>query len=187
MNFSAVILAGGQSLRMGRDKAWLPLEGQPLLARQIEIVRPLAPAEVFISGRADVDYTGFGCPVLADRFPNAGPLAGIAAGLNATSAPLLLVLAVDMPHLTTEVLRNLLRACASAVGVAPRVNHQIEPLAALYPKAAEPVAVDLLKRRERAVRAFAERCEQAGLITFRDVNADEFRCFANWNSPADLP
>ena len=77
MNFSAVILAGGQSRRMGRDKAWLPLDGQPLLARQIELVRELAPEELFISGRSDTDYTRLGCPVLTDEFTDAGPLAGL--------------------------------------------------------------------------------------------------------------
>ncbi|MCL4790411.1 MAG: NTP transferase domain-containing protein [Verrucomicrobia bacterium] len=80
MNFSAVILAGGKSSRMGRDKAWLPLDGQPLLARQIELVRELTPKEIFISGLADTDYTSLGCPVLTDEFADAGPLAGIAAG-----------------------------------------------------------------------------------------------------------
>jgi molybdopterin-guanine dinucleotide biosynthesis protein A len=52
MNFSAVILAGGQSRRIGRDKAWLPVDGQPLLLRPIDLVRQLEPLEVFISGTA---------------------------------------------------------------------------------------------------------------------------------------
>jgi hypothetical protein len=51
MNFSAIILAGGKSSRMGRDKAWLEVGGKTLLARQIELAGPLARSEVFISGR----------------------------------------------------------------------------------------------------------------------------------------
>jgi molybdopterin-guanine dinucleotide biosynthesis protein A len=57
---SAVIAAGGDSSRMGRDKAWLPLDGRPLLVRQIALARSPGPAEVFISGRADTDYATFG-------------------------------------------------------------------------------------------------------------------------------
>ncbi len=51
MNFSAVILAGGQSRRMGRDKAWLKRDGKTLLERQVELVRFLGVTEIFISGR----------------------------------------------------------------------------------------------------------------------------------------
>ena len=56
MKFSAVILAGGRSQRMGQDKAWLRLNGKPLIERQIELVRELGAEEVFISGRADTNY-----------------------------------------------------------------------------------------------------------------------------------
>jgi len=187
MNFSAVILAGGQSRRMGCDKAWLPLDGQPLLARQIALVRELAPTELFISGRADTDYSALDCPVLTDEIADAGPLAGIAAGLAATSAQLVLVLAVDMPDMTSAMLRQLLARCAAGVGVVPRVDYRVEPLAAFYPKAAAPLVVDLLKRQLRAVRTFAERCQQAGLVVVRDVEEANWKCFANLNSPADLP
>jgi len=187
MNFSAVILAGGKSSRMGRDKAWLPLDSQTLLARQIELVRGLAPADIFISGRADTDYSSLGCPVLTDEFADAGPLAGIAAGLKAASAPLMLVLAVDMPDMTSAALHRLLERCAAEMGVVPRVNHRVEPLAAFYPKAAATIAVDLLKRQLRAVRTFAEECKQAGLVTLHDADEADWKCFANWNSPADLP
>ena len=187
MKFSAVILAGGKSSRMGRDKAWLQLDGKPLLARQIAVVRKLKPVELFISGRSDTDYSSLGCPVLKDEFPEAGPLAGIAAGLQAASAPLMLVLAVDMPDMTSAALRQLLKRCAAGAGVVPRVNQRLEPLAAFYPKAAAPLAVDLLKRQLRAVRTFAEQCKHAGLVDLHDVAEADWKCFANWNSPADLP
>ena len=75
MKFSAVILAGGRSSRMGQDKAWLPIDGQPLLARQISLVRELDPVELLISGRSGTDYRSLGCRVLTDGFPDAGPLA----------------------------------------------------------------------------------------------------------------
>ncbi|HEY5345385.1 MAG TPA: NTP transferase domain-containing protein, partial [Verrucomicrobiae bacterium] len=59
MNFSAVILAGGKSSRMGRDKAFLEIGGTTLLARQIGLARELGAAEIFISGRAETDYSKF--------------------------------------------------------------------------------------------------------------------------------
>jgi molybdopterin-guanine dinucleotide biosynthesis protein A len=184
--FAVLVLAGGQSRRMGRDKAWLPLAGQPLLARQIALAHQLAPREVFLSGRGETDYHEFGCPVVYDRFPDAGPLAGIVAGLETARAPLVLVLAVDTPHLTRALIEDLLGRCGDGVGVVPRVHGQPEPLVAFYPVRAARVALAMLERQERAVRAFAERCQQAGLITFHDVPPAQHGAFTNWNSPADV-
>jgi molybdopterin-guanine dinucleotide biosynthesis protein A len=186
MKFSAVILAGGKSSRMGRDKAWLPLDSQTLLARQIELVRGLAPADIFISGRADTDYRSLGCPVLTDEFADAGPLAGIAAGLKAASAPLILVLAVDLPHMSADVLERLLAASEPERGVVPRLAGQIEPLAAVYPGVSAALANAQLTTGRLAVRDFAARCEQTGLVRYRDLPPELTGSFANWNSPADL-
>jgi len=146
VSFSAVILAGGQSSRMGRDKAWLAVGGQSLLARQVRLLRDAGACEVFISGRAGADYGALGCRVLTDRFPGAGPLAGIEVALDAASAPLLLVLAVDMPHMSADVLQQLVGQCTETTGVVPRLAGAIEPLAAVYPKAALSLVATLLSQ-----------------------------------------
>jgi molybdopterin-guanine dinucleotide biosynthesis protein A len=187
MNFSAVILAGGKSSRMGRDKAWLDVDGQPLLARQIQLARESGAAEVFISGRADTDYAAFGCRVLWDKFAGAGPLAGIERALDAANLPLLLVLAVDLPEMNLEFLRGLGAGCAENIGAIPRVNENLEPLAAFYPKTSHLLAVALLDGGHNAVTTFAENCVQSGLARFVELSAAGARHFANWNSPADLP
>ena len=186
MNFSAVILAGGKSLRMGRDKAFLEMGGQTLLARQIQLVREIGACEIFISGRADADYSASGCRVLQDKFPDAGPLAGIERALDAASSPMLLALAVDLPGMSADWLRGLAARCSENSGVVPRVQGNLEPLAAFYPKAALPLAVSLLNENSNAVKHFAERCAQAALVNFVDVPGDETRVFKNCNSSADL-
>jgi len=144
MNFSAVILAGGKSSRMGRDKGLLEVDGQSLLARQIKLVRAAGASEVFISGRTDNNYADFDCPVLLDRFPDSGPLSGIQAALAIATTPRLLVLAVDMPLMKASVFRSLLEHCTESAGAVPRVNRAIEPLTAFYPKAAASLALELL-------------------------------------------
>jgi len=186
MNFSAVILAGGNSSRMGRDKAWLEVGGQRLLERQIELVRATGAVEVFISGRPDTDYEGLGGRVLHDQFSNAGPLAGIERALAATASPLLLVLAVDLAAMSTEVLRRLAAASATNAGLVPQLNGKLEPLAAFYPKATHALAVAQLERGNFAVKDFAERCVQAGLCRLLELAASDAHPFANWNSPADV-
>lgn len=184
MNFSAVILAGGKSSRMGRDKAWLEIDGQTLLARQIALVRAVGAYEVFISGRAGANYSAFDCRVLLDQFPDAGPLAGIERALDASASPLLLVLAVDMPEMTEAILRKLISGCSGVCGVIPKTKTGVEPLAAVYPKAAlTRLMIELQGGNAPGARWLAQECVTAGLAQFLAVGDAEAGCFASANSP----
>lgn len=191
MNFGAVILAGGKSTRMGQDKAFLEFSGQPLLARQISLVRKIGASEIFISGREGVDYSALNCPVLEDQFPNAGPLAGMASALDAVREPLLLVLAVDMANMTGDFLKKLHVYCQNEAGAVPLCDGVIEPLAAFYPKSTGELAQQFLAGSSAeyspGAKHFAQSCVQAGLARFMDVAPDEAGFFKNWNAPADLP
>lgn len=201
MNFDAVILAGGKSSRMGRDKAWLKIDGQSLLARQIQLARDVRAGEVFISGRAGVDYSSFGCRVLKDRLIDAGPLGGIERALSEASAPLVLVIAVDMPKVTASFLRRFISRCDDAVGIVSRVGGEIEPLLAIYPKAARGLIEELFATRARSeprletagertksprATAFAEKCVERGLVKLVALAKGETLFFENWNSPEDV-
>lgn len=193
MNFSAVILAAGKSSRMGRDKAWLEIGGQTLLTRQIELARAAGANNVFISGRADADYSSFAGRVLQDRFPNAGPLAGIECALDATTASLLLVLAVDMSEMNAAFLKKLYATCTENSGTIPRIDGRIEPLAAFYPKSALDFAVKMLRHDQAGSETsapgptdFARECVRRKLSQFVEVSADSARYFTSLNSPEDL-
>ena len=117
MKFSAVILAGGESKRMGRDKAWVELAGEPLIARQIGILKALNPEQLFISGPTNRGYERFGHPVLEDNCKSVGPLGGIARALEVSTSPLVLVLAVDMPRMETGFLKRMLAECSKAAAL----------------------------------------------------------------------
>lgn len=185
--FSAVILAGGKSSRMGQDKALVNLGGQSLLARQIALVREVEAGEVFVSGRAGVGYSAFGCLVLTDYFSDVGPLAGIERALDASSSPLLLVLAVDMPAMNSSMLRRLIASCTTDRGVIPRTQDGIEPLVAIYPKAAlNTLKRELQQGRSSGVRWFAQECVAAGLAQFMDVSDVDAESFVSVNSPEEL-
>lgn len=194
MKFSAVILAGGKSSRMGCDKALLQLDGQSLLARQIGLVRSIGASEVFISSRKDADYPASGCCVLQDRYDDAGPLAGIERALDAASLPLLLVLAVDMPGMSADLLLRVASGCVDGVGAIPRVGGSIEPLAAFFPKSAEKLIAEMFTEsrqtgqmpRVPGARRFAERCVQENLAAFVDLHTSDGLLFSNWNTPADI-
>ncbi|MGA4644425.1 molybdenum cofactor guanylyltransferase [Limisphaera sp. 4302-co] len=183
--FSAVVLAGGSSSRMGCDKANLPWQGGTLLERQVTLVQSLRPAEVFVSVREGARYGGVKVPLLWDRFPDSGPLAGIERGLEAASTGLLLVVAVDLPALTVEFLDRLLGHCNERTGAVPVWQGQWEPLVAVYPKRCHALAVDLLVRCRPAARLFAERCWNEGAIRRWTVSEAEGVCLRNCNTPEE--
>lgn len=186
MTFSAVILAGGKSSRMGRDKAFLQIGGRTLLDRQRDTLVAAGAEEILISGRPRVDYSAFNCRVLTDEFPGAGPLAGVHSALKHCRLPLLLVLAVDLPAMSPEFLGRLLRTASPARGVVPRLDGRIEPLVAVYPRAALPLVEHLISQRDYAVHSFAAACVQAGLAGYDEI-PDEFADpFKNLNFPRDV-
>ena len=186
MNLSAVILAGGESKRMGRDKAWVEFDGQPLIARAVSTVRSTGINEVYISGRAGIDYSALACSVLLDSGPGAGPLRGIERALDSTQAPLTLVLAVDLPRMTAAFLQKLVARCDPLTGVVPKIRGQLEPLAAIYPKRCLLIARDCLLRCQLVARDFAEACRFYRAIRTFAVPRSDLRCFENWNSPFDV-
>ena len=186
MSFSAVILAGGKSSRMGRDKAFLELGGQTLLERQIALAEEAGAGEVFISGREGADYSRFSCPVIKDKVQDAGPLAGIESALGMISSPLLLVLAVDLPEMNAMFLRSLFSQCQNGMGAIPCVCGQVEPLAAFYPRTAKMFAESLLRDENNSVTFLARHCVQSKLARFVECGDHERKFFANWNSPAEI-
>jgi molybdenum cofactor guanylyltransferase len=184
--FSAVILAGGASRRMGRDKSWLTVEGQTLLERQVAIAQAAGAAEVLISGAPGADYSTLACPVLFDKYPQCGPLGGIERGLAAAKEDLIVFMAVDMPRTSPEFLDQLLDRCAPGQGAVPVLGGRIEPLLAAYPKSSHSLAQAMLEARQLAVTGFARACAQAGLVSWFPVPQEAFAQFANWNRPEDI-
>jgi molybdenum cofactor guanylyltransferase len=181
----AVILAGGQSSRMGQDKAWLPFRGRPLLAHQIETVRRVRPGDILISGRRGTDYSQIECRILYDRVPNRGPLEGIRQALATVRADLLLVLAVDMPLMTSTFLTRLVRRCTPELGCVPRLEGRWEPLAAVYPVSVLPVIDSMFATNSFAATRLVQLCADAGIIEPYETAKESARLLGSWNTPED--
>ena len=183
MRCSALLLAGGKSSRMGRDKSLLELGGQPLWRHQLETLRALAPEQLMLAGPARPECN---CEVIRDEVPDAGPLGGVAAGLKHCRTSLLLVLAVDLPQMSAEFLRSLLAACDQSQGIVPRkADRGYEPLAAVYPVSCAAFASGALRRDQLSLQAFVARAVDRGYLQEREVSARELPLFANLNTPVD--
>ena len=184
MRCSALLLAGGKSSRMGRDKALLEIDGQPLWQRQIATLRALAPEQLLLSGPPRADWNGY--DVLPDEMTDAGPLAGIAAALEKCLSCHLVVLAVDLPYMTRNFLESLLALCLDGRGAVPRGGRGYEPLAAVYPISCAPLAGEALRQRDFSLQNFVRKGIAARMLVERSVSAAEISLFTNLNTPADL-
>ncbi|MSU36105.1 MAG: molybdenum cofactor guanylyltransferase [Pedosphaera sp.] len=180
---TAVILAGGKSLRMGSDKASLPMGHTSLLERQAQLVRKAGASSVLISLAHAREGLPF--PVVLDRRRNCGPLAGLEAALAVCPTPLLLVLAVDLPEMSFEFLDTLVRHCSPTLGRIPTWGDQMEPLAAVYPTCLFNLVEQHLNSGRLAMRDLAEAGRIAGMLAPFPVAPSEQYLFTNWNHPED--
>jgi len=186
--FSAVLLAGGKSARMGFDKAGLVIEGQPLWQRQLATLRALEPRELFISGRPDGPYMGADVPIVFDAEPGLGPIGGLAAALRQAQHPYLLVLAVDLPAMTSGFLRGMVEtAIRQDAGLVPCVDDRFEPLAAVYPQKCLSVVEEILSSgADRSLQGFLAAAVTHGIFTCFSPQEAERSLFQNLNAPDDL-
>src|SRR5437868_2071507 len=132
MNISAVLLAGGESRRMGRDKATAVFRGEALWQHQIELLHTVNPREILVSARNKPAWQPGGTIFVADQPPSRGPLSGLAAALQVSRGTHLLTLAVDMPLMTACCLMSMCDEIAPGRGVLPNIGDRVEPLAAVY-------------------------------------------------------
>jgi molybdopterin-guanine dinucleotide biosynthesis protein A len=186
MQLSAVILAGGQSTRMGRDKAWVRYQGLPLVEAALEKVRSLGIQEAFISARFDQDFSLLRCRVLVDGEVGFGPMSGIEHALRASNAPLLLVLPVDLPGMTAGCLRKLIACCDRLTGAVAKLGSRLEPLVAVYPTRCYEYARMNIARGDYAVQGFAAACLHEHAVRLFRVPDGFASCFTNCNTPEDL-
>jgi molybdopterin-guanine dinucleotide biosynthesis protein A len=131
---AAFVLAGGQSTRMGADKAFVEFEGRTLLAHALSLVKSIS-SEVRIVGSRE-KFAGLG-EVVEDEFPQHGPLGGIHAALRASRSELNLMLAVDMPFVEIRFLEYLFEEAErheSAIVTIPRAAGAWQTLCAVYRK-----------------------------------------------------
>jgi molybdopterin-guanine dinucleotide biosynthesis protein A len=171
---------------MGRDKALLPFGGRPLLQAVLDRVSVVF-SDPFVVSNAPERYPFLSCPVVPDRFPGKGPLAGIDAALRRAAMPFAFVCGCDMPYLSEPLLRLLSERVGRGIDlVMPYGPDGAEPLCAIWGKSALPAVERALVEERLSLVVLAER------LAVRRVAADEvalvdpaFASFRNFNTPPD--
>ncbi len=184
---AGIVVAGGRASRMGgRDKAFAAVGGEPIAVRTIRLFRTLFPQVLVATDRPE-RFRGLGVETVADRFPGAGPLAGIHAALLVTRHPHAFVAACDMPSLDGDVIRFLLARIGDADAVVPRWDGDVEPLHAVYAARCLPAMEASLRAGRHAMRDFL------GTIRVDYVSETDLRAvrgaaasLTNVNTPEEL-
>jgi molybdopterin-guanine dinucleotide biosynthesis protein A len=183
-DISAVILAGGQSSRMGSNKALLPMRG----GRFIETIHRRLQglfSDVLIVTNSPEQYGFLPCRKVADRYPGMGALAGLHAGLYHAATPYIFAVACDMPYLNSDLIRRLAAMRDLADVVIPAGEKGLEPLHALYSNACLLYMEQALEADRRRIVSFFPQvrvtevsrdwvaASDPGFDSFRNINTPE--------------
>ena len=180
------ILAGGQSSRMGTDKALVRLDGKPIIQHVIERLQPLGLPLTLITNTPDA-YAEFGPPMVGDVLPNNGSLGGIYTALVHSETPYTLIVGCDMPLLNADLLAYLIEQRESADIIVPIIADRPENLHAVYHRACLPVIREQIDSGVLKVNRLLDRLtvHRVDEPTLRRFDPD-LRSFINVNTPDDL-
>lgn len=182
---TGVLLAGGQSRRMGFPKGLIKFKGLTLAERALELLAATCD-EIFLSASHSL-YEFLNASTITDEIQNAGPLGGIYSAMKAAAFPQILVLPVDLPFIEEVHLLHILElAVNEKIPVIPRhANGKTEPLCGVYPTAMSEQAKRLLLNGQYKATGLLE------VIGFKPLPVNQFPryhdyLFFNINSPEDL-
>lgn len=186
MKASGIVLAGGHSSRMGRDKTLLRANQETMIERSVRVLSEVS-SDLVIASNNTHKYDLPGVTEVADIYPEMGPLGGIHAGLLMAKHENSLVISGDMPFLTAELLHYLLQCQQNYDVVVPEFVGKLEPLCAVYSKRCIDPIEACLRSDMRKVQYLYERARvyevpSENLVKFGDLHM----LFFNMNTPADF-
>ncbi len=178
-----VVLAGGCSSRMGRDKALALLHGKPLIEHVVSAVSAVV-SDVYIGANTPEDYAFLGLPVITDRIRNIGPLGGIHAALAECDSDYVLIVACDLPFLSKDLLKLVCCEIGQDDIVAFESPTGIEPLCAVYSGNCLPAINASIAAKQYAVIDLYRKVKTR-TISYHDFDLPP-AAFLNINTPQDL-
>ena len=179
VGFAGAVLAGGRSIRMGRDKALIEVAGVPMAGRVAAALRDAGATEVVVVGGTAEARSGLGLRFVPDLFPGDGPLGGILTALRAFGTGLVVIGACDLPRLDAATVRSLVDAIGDHDAALARTD-RLEPLCGVWrTEACLPALHAAFDDGERAIHRAIARLSV--------INVDVAGApLTNINTPADL-
>ncbi|HEY9162187.1 MAG TPA: molybdenum cofactor guanylyltransferase [Desulfomonilia bacterium] len=183
-DITAAVLIGGKSRRFGRDKVIEPLDGVMLVEKVVSVLNPLF-SEIILVGHFRQEIAGY--KTVSDIIPGCGPLGGIYTALVSSANPYCFIFAADMPNLNMKLISYMAGLKEKADIIIPRLSKGIEPLHAIYSKAAIPVIKTLLEKNRFKILNLIEQMntEYIGNLSINKFG-DPLRIFSNINTTSDI-
>ncbi|MBN2466836.1 MAG: molybdenum cofactor guanylyltransferase [Deltaproteobacteria bacterium] len=186
MNMTGVILSGGASRRMGRNKAFIEINGQRIIERTVSLFKNIFE-DVIIVTNSPLDYLDFDVKIVTDLIPGKGSLGGIYTGLFFSSTPKAFFVSCDMPFLDKEVIQHFLDHSEMAEIVVYRSGDHWEPLHAVYSRTFIKPIERLMKQDDlKIIKAYK-------WVRVREIKKEELQridpglhSLVNVNTPEDL-
>jgi molybdopterin-guanine dinucleotide biosynthesis protein A len=185
MDIHCFVTAGGHSSRMGKDKAWLEIDGRTMIEHIIDELLRVTPLVSVIAN--DPEYSRLRLPVLSDVNHGIGPLEAIRTALANSLANRIVLVACDLPFVTAELLTVLLDCAAGYEAVVPMsADERVEPLCAVYSiEALQPVTALIASGERKVTRLFDRlRTRMVPFDELRRLPGSE-RFFVNVNTLED--
>ena len=185
-SISGILLAGGASSRLGRDKALIKLDGETIIQRIVRILDPIVQ-EIVVVTNSPQRFAFLDLPMVGDIYCNVGALGGLHAGLSAIHAKYGLAVGCDMPFLNPDLLRFMISKTKGYDIVMPRVGTYYEPLHAIYARHCRKQFEQHILEGQRRVRVACEGMHIRYIDQAEIARYDpEGHSFFNINTPQDL-
>lgn len=182
---TAIILAGGESRRMGQNKAFLPWGNTTLINQVIDALHPVAD-EIIIVSKQSSDFVNLSVKTVEDLIPDAHALGGLFTGLRASLDNVCFVCACDMPYLNTKLIQYLCDQISDCDAVIPSTSRGLQPLHAVYTKSLLPTIKDQINSKQWSLQEMVPKLN-AKLISNAIVSKYDptERSFINLNTQED--
>ncbi|MBN2175805.1 MAG: molybdenum cofactor guanylyltransferase [Bacteroidales bacterium] len=181
---TGIILCGGKSSRMGKDKGLCLLNNEPLVKYVIRILK--IACDALLIGTNDNNYETFGIPVVPDHFKGIGPIGGIYSCLQASSTDRNIVLSCDMPLITVELVRFIIEQPGNPDAIVPLFEGLPEPLCALYHKRTIPKIKYSIEKGDYKIQDVLNLLNTRYVVIDSELTWSHKDLFYNINSADDL-
>jgi molybdopterin-guanine dinucleotide biosynthesis protein A len=185
-HMTAIILAGGNSVRMGENKAFIQIDGVPIIARIHSLLKDLFREVVIVTNQKDL-FKNFDSNIQTDLFPNKGALGGLYTGIFFSSFQYSFCVACDMPFIKRSLVQFLIKSKGDEDAIVPRTNDGLQPLHAIYSKRCLDAMKRVIDQGQHRIIDFYD------LVKVKIVEESDFlhldpqrESFINVNTPEEL-
>jgi molybdopterin-guanine dinucleotide biosynthesis protein A len=182
---TGIVLSGGESRRMGTDKAFLPIAGKPMIEHVLRALRSVTDQVIIVTNNPEA-YISYGVRVVRDAVDKRGPLTGVYTGLFHSREEVNFVVACDMPFLNAGLISHMAKLAGEYDVVLPKIGEFVEPLHAVYRRGLLPLIEERIKRDARQIKKLFDE------VRVRYVTESEIDCldpkrlsFKNLNTPEE--